>query len=75
MLPFWVMYAAYAHAAMPTSTIPEIISTSMAVSSTIPTAITSHEVSIISAATMVPNLTTYYNNNVLLIIIPLHRHQ
>ena len=28
-----------------------------------------------SVAAMVPNLTTYYDNNVLLVITPLHRHQ
>ena len=67
------MYAAYAHEAMPTSAIPEII---MAVSSIITTAITSHEVPMTPAAAMVPNLTTYYDNSVLLIYHPsLHRHQ
>ena len=62
------MYAAYAYAAMPTSAIPEIIPTSMAVSSIITTAVTSHEVPMTPAAAMVPNLTTYYDNNVLCII-------
>ena len=56
-------YAAYiCPAAVPTSV------TSLTVSLITPTAISSHEVPMTSAAAMVPSLTTYYNNNVLLII-------